>query len=85
MNFTSAASLGYPARAAGGPAAGYESPKERGDKPRCSSKAAFLRLGYGRVTVQAGQALRAAGFVSRKYRRGGGPLRNYWQRRRALV
>lgn len=40
---------------------------------------------YGRVTVQAGQALRAAGFVSRKYRRGGGPLRNYWQRTRALV
>lgn len=34
---------------------------------------------YGRITVMAANALRAAGFVSRK-RRLGGPPRSYWER-----
>lgn len=34
---------------------------------------------YGRITVMAANALRAAGFVSRK-RRMGGPPRSYWER-----
>lgn len=34
---------------------------------------------YGRITVMAANALRAAGFISRK-RRLGGPPRSYWER-----
>lgn len=34
---------------------------------------------YGRITVMAANALRAAGFISRK-RRMGGPPRSYWER-----
>lgn len=53
--------FGYASPAAGVPAVGFGSPVVGGDKPRCSSKAAFLRLGVPGFGRPGREAARPAG------------------------